>query len=226
MLQCCSSGEYLDFDDNPIRIAGKDVIVHEQLWEQLEPLDRKQTAARADCEYIEQGDCYQITFLNRLYTVDMANRSISQKDDSGPVEAQFIEQLCILAYLIGATNIPLANELVKGESFPGGLFFFRGGHALPTQKVADVFGDKPELLFGASEHLAAEKASYGDASVTVPVLPRLPVTVVVWGGDDEFEASGSILFDKTGSEHIALDAMLSAVNQMINSMAEKVAQQG
>ena len=97
---------------------------------------------------------------------------------------------------------------------------------MPVEKVAELFGDNPELLYKSAEHLGGEKSTYGDASVKIQVLPQMPVTVVVWGGDDEFEASGSILFDKTASEHMALDALLAAVNQMINSMAKKVAQAG
>jgi hypothetical protein len=39
----------------------------------------------------------------------------------------------------------------------------------------------------------------GDASVTLCPLPKLPVTYIIWAGDDELPPAGMILFDSTAS---------------------------
>jgi hypothetical protein len=40
----------------------------------------------------------------------------------------------------------------------------------------------------------------------------LPITFVIWGSDEEFDARASILFDKTAPSQLPLDALLAAVN--------------
>ncbi|MCL6560367.1 MAG: DUF3786 domain-containing protein, partial [Firmicutes bacterium] len=38
-----------------------------------------------------------------------------------------------------------------------------------------------------------------------PFFPLVPVTYVLWLGDDEFPASGTVLFDSTASTHLATE---------------------
>jgi len=186
---------------------------HEGLWRQLVELDPVETARRADCRLLRDPDRYVITMLNAEYEVNLDNAGISVVGDtSPPKEAGFIEQLCILAYLIGARDIPLAEKLVKAESLPGGQFFFRGPHPLPIDKLKKAFGDEPQGLIRASKRFDAVEGEFGDASVTLTALPRVPLTFVVWRGDEEFDARASILFDKTAGEHMPLDALWAMVN--------------
>ena len=58
-----------------------------------------------------------------------------------------------------------------------------------------------------------ELADLGDASITLRPLPRLPLTVVLWKGDDEFTPEGSILFDGSVGSYLPTEdiAMLSGM---------------
>lgn len=194
-------------------------LLHNELWRQLATLDRQNTASRAQCKYVEQNDCYTITLLNAEYSVLLEKQEVlAMCANSEPAPAEFIQQLCILAYLVGAKDIPPANRLVKAESFPDGEFFFRGPHELPTGKLAEMFGIDPSLLYAACEPLGADKRDFGDASVELLILPRVSVTLVVWAGDEEFSPRGSILFDQTACQHLALDALGAAVSLVIDAV--------
>jgi hypothetical protein len=196
-------------------------MAHEGLWEQLEGLDCTETARRAGCQFLSDPQRYVVTFLNAEYTVNVADKSIFAAPADLPERpAEFLEQLCILAYLINARDVPLAGKLVNGLALPGGQFFFRGVHCLPTEKLEEVFGDHPEALLVVAKPLAAEPCEFGDASILLRVLPRVPVTMVVWGRDEEFEARASILFDKTAADQLPLDALLAAVNLGVKALAE------
>ena len=193
--------------------------MHEELWKQLDGLDRAKTSQGAKCRYEPDSDCYVITLLNREYAVDLSEKRIFSGHGSLEQEAaNYLEQLCILAYLINAKELPLAGELVRAASFPGGAFFFRGQHELPTQKLAEVFGATPDLLYKACVQLDAKRCNFGDASIELLVLPRVPLTFVIWAGDDEFDARASILFDRTASEQLLLDALLTAVNLAVSAI--------
>ena len=202
-------------------------MAHEGLWEQLEKLDGTETSQRAKCEYLDGTACYTITLLNTEYMVNLSDRNIfSRKSDSQAEEAKFLEQLCILAYLINAQNVPLANKLVAGNTLPGGQFFFRGQHGLPTKKLEEAFGNNPGVLYQVSANLDAERCEFGDASICLHMLPRLPLTIVIWGRDEEFEARASILFDQTAASQLPLDALLAAVNLTVAALLTNITESG
>ena len=196
---------------------------HEELWQQLAELDRQQTSQRAKCQYLTDPERYVIKLLNTEYIVNLTAQQIfSTQPSSQP--AEFLEQLCLLAYLINARELPLADKLVSAESLPGGAFFFRGPHTLPTRKLEETFGSKPDLLYEASAHLNAKQCDFGDASVKLFVLPRVPLTFVIWVADEEFPARASILFDETAGSHLLLDALLAAANLAVDALVKAAGQ--
>jgi hypothetical protein len=194
-------------------------MAHEGLWEQLIKLDGHETARRAMCRFISDQNRYIINLLNTEFVVDLSNREIfSIQAQSQQKPAEFLQQLCLLTYLINARDVPLANKLVKGETLPGGQFFFRGVHGLPTEKLEKAFGEHPKALHSIVKQFDAKPCEFGDASIQLFVLPRVPLTVVVWKGDEEFGARASILFDQTAAAHLPLDALLAAVNLAVDAL--------
>ena len=194
-------------------------MAHEGLWEQLEKLDGAKTAQRAKCQHLDAPPRYVITLLNTEYVVSLSDRSVfSLQPDSSQRPAQFIEQLCLLAYLINAKDLPLADKLVTAQGLPGGQFFFRGPHGLPTDKLEKAFGDCPETLHRISARFEAKRYEFGDAAIQLYVLPRIPLTIVIWGRCEEFDARASILFDKTGADQLPLDALWAAVNLTVGAL--------
>jgi hypothetical protein len=190
-------------------------MAHEILWRQLTELNPEDTAARAKCQYLREPDRYVVTMLNVDYVVSLSDRQIF-RDQTTP--AGFIEQLCLLAYLISAQDLRLADTLVKAEALPSGQFFFRGPHSLPTDKLEEAFGECPKNLYQITGRLGAEKNEFGDASIRLHLLPRVPLTIVVWGRCEEFPARASILFDLTAAAHLPLDALHAAVNLAVGEV--------
>ncbi|MHC4117664.1 MAG: DUF3786 domain-containing protein [Planctomycetota bacterium] len=200
-------------------------MAHEGLWEQLDGLDGAETAQRAACKYHEDPARYVVSLLNTEYVVNLSDRSIfAVGADSTEQQADFLQQLCLLAYLINAKDLPLADKLVSENALPGGQFFFRGIHSLPTGKLEETFGDRPETLLDASGHLNGERCDFGDASIRLNMLPRVPLTIVVWRRCEEFEARASILFDKSTGEQLPLDALQAAVNLTVKALTEAAAE--
>ncbi len=194
-------------------------MAHEGLWQQLTGLDRQKTAKRANCQYLSGPERYIITLLNTEYVVNLCDKQIfSLSAGSPPVPAGFLEQLCLLAYLINAQDSPLAGKLVRPEALPSGQFFFRGLHGLPTEELENAFGQYPERLYQIKERFDATQCQFGDASIQLHVLPRIPLTIVIWRGDSKFCARASILFDQTASAQLPLDALLAAVTLTVEAL--------
>jgi len=193
--------------------------VHEQQWEQLGRLDRMETAGRARCRYLPECDSLAIFLLNREYSVDAAQRTI-RSIPNGPDarSAGYLEQLCILAYLVNARDLPPAGKLVGVEGLDPGGFFFRGSHRLPVEKLTDAFGSDPALLHKAGQGLNVVSQAFGDAAIELSVLPRISLIVIIWAADDEFAARASILFDQSASVQLPLDALFAVATLTINTI--------
>jgi hypothetical protein len=219
-------------------------MAHEGLWEQLDKLDGTKKAQRAKCQYLTNPVRYIVTLLNAEYVVNLSDRNIFSVQSGSPQSAvlgtpygghrrkaspsgltvepaEFLEQLCILAYLINARDLPLADKLVGAETLPGGQFFFRGLHSLPTEKLKNVFGNCPEVLHRVSAQFDAERCEFGDASIRLYVLPRLPLTIVIWRHCEEFDARASILFDQSAASQLPLDALLAAANLTVEALVSR-----
>lgn len=200
-------------------------------------VDPQETAQRARCRYVGlesrelPGDSKQstagywvISFMGREYKVDPMRHTINVLDNNTtPRAADFMEQLCILAYLIKAQDMPPTNKLTGVGQLAGGEFFFRGIHEMPTDKIAEAFGKSPQQLCEAGEGLGGRRVQYGDGAIELHLLPRIPVTIIVWAADEEFPARASILFDQTAGDHIALDALQAAVNLVVKALIGKLA---
>ena len=199
---------------------------NEGLWQQLIKLDGHQTARRAKCRYIDTPPRYIIKLLGSEYVVEPSQKKVFAPNQSGsglalnPSGSGFAEELCILAYLINSKDLPLAGKVTTAEALPAGEFFFRGLHRLPTEKLAEAFGRQPERLYKAMARLDAVKCYFGDASIQFNVLPRVPLTVVIWRADEEFPARASILFDQTAAEQMPLDALWMAVNVAVKLLVK------
>jgi hypothetical protein len=193
--------------------------VHNELWNALLGLDHAEICVRAQCQCAVNSAQMEIVMLNRVYRADLEKRDVHRLEEhAGPVSAEFLEQLCILSYLIHAKNRPLAGKLVKGEQLDAGQFFFRGPHGLPLKPLEQAFGTDPQRLIQLAQPLGARECSFGDASVEIPLFSRVPVTFILWAGDDEFPARASILFDETASTQLPLDALLAAVNLAVTAI--------
>ena len=184
--------------------------MHELLWAQIDKLEGNATAKRAICTFDSELCTYTVLLLGDEFIVNAATRSIYRADQSDK-QAGFLEQLCVLAYLINASDIPVTGRLVGADKLDSGQFFFRGPHMLPTARLEEVFGEEPALLNDAGDILAAKRCEYGDTSIEIEVLPRLSIVIVIWAKDDEFDARASILFDETADKQLPLDALGAGV---------------
>lgn len=196
--------------------------MHEQFWERLAGLPREETAKRAECQYLAESDSFVVSLLSTDYRVDLARRTIRAAAAPEDRPAGYLQQLCILAYLVDAKDLPPADRLVSVEKLDAGGFFFRGSHRLPVENLASVFGPNPQLLHKAGRVLNAMPRSFGDASIELCVLSRIPVTLVIWAADEEFPARASILFDQSATLQLPLDVLFAIAALTIDGVLSTV----
>ena len=184
-------------------------MIDPTLWERLCAADPEETAKRSLCRIDPARGGYIVHLLGGEYLVKPSDRAVETLRPALRSEkpAGFNETLLSVNYLLFAQDIPPSGKLLPPERLPEGQFFFRGIHELPVGKLAERFGDDPKAFLAAGRRLGAEAEGYGDASFAWRALPRVPITLILWKGDDEFPPRASILFDASAHRHMALDGL-------------------
>ena len=183
-------------------------MIDPTLWQRLAKQEPADVCSRAEVTYDASVASYRVPLLGHVHLVDPGHRTVTLEQPGGPDRKPgFQEHLVSVVYLLSATQREPTGKLVKPESLPAGEFFFRHLHAMPTGKIEDAFGQDPGCLIEAGRALGANPVAYGDAAVELPALPRVPLTFIVWGADEEFPPKASVLVDQTAADQLPLDAL-------------------
>jgi hypothetical protein len=131
----------------------------------------------------------------------------------------------VLHYLLESRLKPLSGQWASEKDLPGGELFFRGPHAFPAAPLLALFGTDPSLFQAAAERLGGTPVPMGDAAYRLWALPRIPILLILWGGDDEFEPVLHIRFDKSVTDHLeSLGTLFALVNVVCRSLRATVKQ--
>ncbi len=147
----------------------------------------------AQYKVIDTKKTILIQYLNHSYSIVLPDVEVSVV--GSPERVPLREKILILHYFNSAKGTPLANTLVTFRDLPEGSAYFPTFSKRTIKPLLDHFAEEPRRLFAASEKLGGRKTDYGDAAVTINAFHRVPITIVLWRGDDEFAPEGSILFD-------------------------------
>jgi len=115
------------------------------------------------------------------------------------------DKVLILHYFTSAKGTPATNRLVTFRELPEGSIYAPTFAKRAIKPLLDHFGKKPHLLIDISEKLGGYKADYGDTAVTINAFSRVPITIILWRGDDEFAPQGNMVFDATISDYLSTE---------------------
>ena len=172
--------------------------------EQLAGIDDiEQQCRKADAQYqvIDSKKVITIKYLNRPYLITLPEIEISLTDSGEKVSLR--DKVLILHYLTSAKGTPLANKLITYKELPGGHIYFPTFSKRATKPILKNFSQEPQFLVEAAKRLGGLQADFGDVAVTINAFSRVPITIVLWRGDDEFAPEGSIIFDATISDYLS-----------------------
>jgi hypothetical protein len=165
--------------------------------------DIEQLCLKSGSRYLTTGSQQEIAieYINRLYRITMPNIEILLTDSEDEVSIR--DRVLILHYLLSAKGTPIANKLISFKELPGGSNYFRTFSKRAIEPIVEHFGEQPHGLIDITVKLGGHTVALGDVAVTVNAFSRVPVTIVLWQGDEEFPDQGDILFDATISDYLS-----------------------
>lgn len=115
-------------------------------------------------------------------------------------------QAMILNYLLTADGTPGSGDWISFSDLPDGKFYQRAFQGYTGHELARQIGSHLEGFVRVAEEWQAHKIQFAHAAYIFQALPRVPLLVVYWQGDDDFPASFQILFDRSAPHYLPTDA--------------------
>lgn len=141
-----------------------------------------------------------VSYLGQPYTVALPEGTITPTDEAGDLPLR--ERILVLHYIAGASGTAATGRPITYRDLPGGMVYFPTFSKRTMDPLAARFGQDAPSLIRAAEALGGHRANMGDASVVVNIFPRVPVTLVLWEGDDELPARVNLLFDANIKDYL------------------------
>jgi|SRR5271157_2847510 len=121
-----------------------------------------------------------------------------------------IGSILVLRYLLTAGDDQLRNAWVPYREFKDGAQFASYIKANIEDRLAKVFGGRQPLLrerlqaLGASMYRSEAKP---DVAAALHPFPKVPLLVIFWDKDEEFDASFQFLFDESAASFLDMEAL-------------------
>ena len=165
------------------------------------------------CEVGDRGKVIILEYLSRQYQVTLPDIEITTEDSEEEVSLR--DKILILHYLVQAKGTPISNKLITYKELPDSGNYFPVFFKRAIKPLIDHFGEEPDRLIDIAGVIGGVKADSGDVSVTINAFSRVPISLVLWRGDEELPPEGNILFDSSVSAYLTADD--------INALCETIA---
>ncbi len=195
---------WLEELDSPVPRKYRDA--YERACALMEGRDPAIDAETAGVPFLDLGEGrgrFDIPLLNRTYEVSWPELKV--RGAGSEAEPSYVVQLLLLHYLLTADGIALREQWVSFRDFPEGRVYYpafrSGSEALLLQR----FGHDAAALHAAALALGGRPVELGDHAFVLPVLPRLPLAVLLWEGDEDFTPEVRLLFDATAANYLPIE---------------------
>ena len=135
--------------------------------------------------------------------------------------ASVTQKILMFHYLTAKGTKEQSGKLIAYREAAPALFYEPNFYKRAVKPLVGCFGKNPEKLIETGAALGGKTAGLGDASVTINVLPYLPLTFIIWEGSEEFPPDGNILFDKSAKTWFAAEDLAvlagAAVYELIHA---------
>jgi len=180
----------------------------------------RQMSMRSQTIYNDESKQFEIPFLGEDYIIDYPAGSVGFKNKNQKTNVPLEVRILLIHYLYNASGASLQNSLISFKELKDGFLYIVPFTNRAINPLVNIFGNNPSLMVAAAESIGGKKTDLGDVAVTVPVLPLLPVTCVIWEGDDEFPPSGNILFDGSAGTHLATEDFAFLAGMLVFKLKE------
>ncbi|MGB9804045.1 DUF3786 domain-containing protein [Desulfofundulus sp.] len=159
---------------------------------------------RTGASFDNQKKTFLLRYFGQIYEIDLAGNVHKQ---GPPGVVPYNDRTLILQYLCSASGLPPRGRWLSFLELPDGAHHHAPFHNEALIPLAKTFGTRLEDFHSIIRQLGGNPINMGDAGAEILALPKLPLAVVIWAGDEEFPPRANILFDAIAPTHLTTAAL-------------------
>lgn len=172
----------------------------------LEVQSRQPGRLAADCGGTLADQAIRLNYWGLAVNISVIDYKAHFVTDGS--ECSLYDTGMLLYYLRQADGTHMADHWIGYRELPGGSFYSQAFQGYSGDRLARVYGDKPDAYVSAAKTLDGIRlpALPGLAYAFLP-LPRIRLASILYPGDEEFPARASVLFDAAASHYMTTDGL-------------------
>jgi len=181
-------------------------------------------AARAGTSYLEIGPGRGEFHLNLFdKPIVGAFPNLTFFTPAGDKLPDFLQAL-LLYYFVCADGAPLTGEWVSFADLPGGRMYNQAFQGYSGDVLRNSISQSQglETFKTACQALGGQPLEIGSASFTFQALPRVPLLITFWLGDEDFPSSCKVLFDSSATHYLPIDGCAILGSQLTGKIVKKL----
>ncbi|MGD9876248.1 DUF3786 domain-containing protein, partial [Desulfococcus sp.] len=137
------------------------------------------------------------------------------------------EQVFIYNHMAQGGKVNPTGRWKAFQEIPNTVSKIKSMRAHVEIPLAERFSGKPEALAEAARRIGGldkiREHPSADAAWRFTPLPKVPVMLLFWNQDDEFEAKIKLLFDETVCEHLDIESILFLSERLVQLLCDNQA---
>ncbi len=177
------------------------------------------SASRGEGQGVSVEGTLWLRYLNCEYRITWPDLIAypATGDQSCPANLQGM----FLYYLRYADGTPRVGRWLSFRELPSGGFYHHAFQGYTGNRLIKHFGNDLEAFRRAGRAVGGMHLDIGDAGLSFDVLPRVPVAIVYWQGDEEFPPNAQLLFDASAPGYLPTDAFAVLGSQLVGRLIKE-----
>ena len=179
----------------------------DELRESLRRVPTQDLAERTGASFQAEGadgGAFRLTLIDSPLRITYPALQVF---DAQGKELPSFHHAIVMYYLDSAGAVPPTGKWISFADLPDGRVYNSAFQGNTGDTLVKAFGFDVDALNDACEKLGGTAQSgYGDAAYVFPALPRIPVMVNYWCGDEDFPSTCKLLFDESVRHFLPTEA--------------------
>ena len=201
--------------------------VMQKMREELAATDPVVLGARSGATYAksreDRGE-FTLDYFDESYLISYPQ--FQARDKASGKECPPGLLFLFLHYLRTADGTPPADRWIGYRELPDGMFYSQAFQGYSGARLVSTFANDLASFKEASLRAGGDDLSFGDAAFMFRGLPRVPLAVVYWLGDDEFPPHANVLFDASAGHYLSTDALAVLGRELCSKIIAQTRQRG
>jgi hypothetical protein len=176
-----------------------------EMRQQLSSKDPTVLAAQSGTR-LEQNACQETGLVFHLLGEELLlclpENEILSRSGHPPID---LHQLLALYYFAWADGTPNSGRWISFAELPDGRFYNPAFQGYTGGEITRAFGTNLPVLERAANRLKGTAQPLGDRAYAFEALPRLPILLIYWTGDEDFPPACQLLFDASAPHYMPTD---------------------